>query len=330
MKLIFEESTEPLLQVDSLKTYYKTKTGNVKAVDSVSLFVDRAKILGVAGESGCGKSTLVTTIFRVLPRNAQIVEGEVKFKGQEILKMDLKTFRKNIVWRDIAYIPQASMDVLDPVYKIKDQMIETILAHEDVSKAEATERIYKALESVGVPPEKADMFPHELSGGQRQRVVIAMALLLNPSMVVSDEATTALDVITQAKVLKIMKDLQESRKFSMMFVTHDLALLANISDSILIMYAGKVVEFGDVEKLFRNPLHPYTKALVDAIPDLRLRKKKKLVSIPGYPPDLENPPKGCRFAPRCPIAMPICSQKEPPLTRIEGFHYVACHAVTKQ
>ncbi|EWG06692.1 MAG: ABC transporter [Candidatus Aramenus sulfurataquae] len=328
--MIFEESTDVILKVDSLRTYYKTKRGSVKAVDDVSLFVDRAKVLGVAGESGCGKSTLVSTIFRVLPRNAQVVSGEVKFKGQDILSMDLKTFRKTIVWKDIAYIPQASMDVLDPVYKVKDQMMETIMEHEDVSKAEAMERIYKALESVGVPPEKADMFPHELSGGQRQRVVIAMALLLNPSMVVSDEATTALDVITQAKILKMMKDLQESRKFSMMFVTHDLALLANISDSVLIMYAGKVVEFGDVEKIFRNPLHPYTRALIDAIPDLRLRKKKKLVSVPGYPPDLENPPKGCRFAPRCPIAMPICREKEPELTKVEGFHYVACHAVSRK
>jgi len=328
--LIFEESTDNLLQVNSLKTYYKTKTGFVKAVDDVSLFVDRAKVLGVAGESGCGKSTLVTAIFRVTPRNAQVMSGEVKYKGQDILNMDLKVFRRDIVWKEIAYIPQASMDVLDPVYKIKDQMLETILEHEDLSKADALERIYKALENVGVPAEKADMFPHELSGGQRQRVVIAMALLLNPSMIVSDEATTALDVITQAKILELMKSLQENRKFSMMFVTHDLSLLANISDSIAIMYAGKLVEFGDVEKVFGNPLHPYTQLLLKAIPDLRYRKQRRLVAIPGFPPDLENPPKGCRFAPRCPLAMPICREVEPEFSRVEGFHYVACHAVNKK
>ncbi|ABP94622.1 oligopeptide/dipeptide ABC transporter, ATPase subunit [Metallosphaera sedula] len=328
--MIFEESTDTLLEVNSLKTYYATKTGYVKAVDDVSLFLDRSKVLGVAGESGCGKSTLVTTIFRVMPRNARVVSGEIKFKGQDLLKMDLKTFRKEIVWKDMAYIPQASMDVLDPVYKVKDQMLETILAHEDVSRAEAMERIYRTLESVGVPQEKADMFPHELSGGQRQRVVIAMALLLNPSMIVSDEATTALDVITQAKILELMKSLQESRKFSMMFVTHDLSLLANVSDSIAIMYAGKLVEFGDVEKVFSNPLHPYTQLLIKAIPDLRVRKQKKLVAIPGFPPDLENPPKGCRFAPRCPLAMPVCSEREPEFARVEGFHYVACHAVNRK
>ncbi|QKR00139.1 ABC transporter ATP-binding protein [Metallosphaera tengchongensis] len=328
--MIFEESTDTLLQVDSLKTYYRTKTGYVKAVDDVSLFLDRAKVLGVAGESGCGKSTLVTAIFRVMPRNAQIMGGEVRFKGQNLLNMDMKTFKKTVVWKEMAYIPQASMDVLDPVYRIKDQMLETILAHEEISKAEATERIYQALENVGVPQEKAEMFPHELSGGQRQRVVIAMALLLNPSMIVSDEATTALDVITQAKIIELMKNLQETRKFSMMFVTHDLSLLANVSDSIAVMYAGKLVEFGDVEKVFSNPLHPYTQLLIKAIPDLRLRKQKKLVAIPGFPPDLEDPPKGCRFAPRCPLAMPICNEREPEFTRIEGFHYVACHAVNKK
>ncbi|AEB95745.1 MULTISPECIES: ABC transporter ATP-binding protein [Metallosphaera] len=328
--MIFEESTDNLLYVDSLKTYYKTKTGYVKAVDDVSLFLDRSKVIGVAGESGCGKSTLVTTIFRVVPKNAHIMSGSIKFKGQDILSMDIKRFRKEIVWKEIAYIPQASMDVLDPVYKVKDQMLETILTHEDVSKAEAMERIYKALENVGVPHEKADMFPYELSGGQRQRIVIAMSLLLNPSMIVSDEATTALDVITQAKILELMKSLQESRKFSMMFVTHDLSLLANVSDSIAIMYAGKLVEFGDVEKVFSNPLHPYTQLLIRAIPNIAMRKKKRLVAIPGYPPDLENPPKGCRFAPRCPLAMPICNEREPELSRAEGFHYVACHAVSKK
>lgn len=311
--------------INSLKVYFRTKNGYVRAADEVSTFVNEGGVTGLAGESGSGKSTVVSQVFRILPKNGEYLRGKVLFKNRDIMNMDLKEFSKDIRWKRMSLIPQASMDALDPVYRVKDQMLEAILEHEDMSKAEALERIYKSLESVGVPQEKADMFPHELSGGQRQRVIIAMALLLNPDLVIADEPTTALDVITQAQIISLLKGLQQSRGFSMMMVTHDLSLLASMSDMVTIMYAGKVVELGGVDRIYSTPLHPYTQLLIKAIPDVKRWRERKLISIPGYPPDLIDPPKGCRFHPRCPLAMPICKEKEPELVRVEPRHYVACH-----
>jgi peptide/nickel transport system ATP-binding protein len=323
--LFEEDASNPVLMINSLKVYFRTKNGYVRAADEVSTFVNEGGVTGLAGESGSGKSTVVSQVFRILPKNGEYLGGKVLFKNRDIMNMDLKEFSKDIRWKRMSLIPQASMDALDPVYRVKDQMLETILEHEDMSKAEALERIYKSLESVGVPQEKADMFPHELSGGQRQRVIIAMALLLNPDLVIADEPTTALDVITQAQIISLLKGLQQSRGFSMMMVTHDLSLLASMSDMVTIMYAGKVVELGGVDRIYSTPLHPYTQLLIKAIPDVKRGRERKLISIPGYPPDLIDPPKGCRFHPRCPLAMPICKEKEPELVRVEPRHYVACH-----
>lgn len=319
-----------ILSIKGLKTYFKTKSSYVKAVDDVSFSLPKGSVLGVAGESGSGKSTIVHTIFRVLPKNAEVLSGNILFEGKDILKMDNKTFNKEIRWKKISWIPQVSMDALDPVYKIRDQMIETILAHEDVSKAEALERIYKILKSVNLSPDIIDRYPHQLSGGQKQRVIIATALLLNPEVVVADEPTTALDVITQAQIINLINNLRDSRGFSMIFVTHDLSLLADLSNYIAIMYAGKVVEIAPVNEIFKRPLHPYTQALIRAIPDIRKWTERKLHSISGEPPDLSNPPNGCKFNPRCPFAIQICKEKEPELIEISTNHFVACHLAKKE
>ncbi|BFH73780.1 ABC transporter ATP-binding protein [Sulfurisphaera javensis] len=313
-----------ILSIKGLKTYYKTKEGYVKAVDDVSFQVPKGSVVGIAGESGSGKSTIVQSIFKVLPRNAEIKEGSIEFEGKDILKIDEKIFNKEIRWKKISWIPQVSMDVLDPVYKIKDQLLETIFAHEDISKAEAMEIIVNQLRAVNLPLDVLDRYPYELSGGQKQRVVIATALLLNPELVIADEPTTALDVIVQAQILNIIRKLKEERNFSMIFVTHDLALLAGISDYIVILYAGKVVEMGKTEEIFKSPMHPYTQLLLKSIPDVR-KRKERLHGIPGEPPDLINPPQGCRFYPRCPFAMDICKKEEPQLVNISPTHYVACH-----
>jgi peptide/nickel transport system ATP-binding protein len=313
-----------ILKIEDLKTYFKTKTGYVKAVDGVSLYVPNQMVVGVAGESGSGKSTLINSIFRVLPRNAEIKSGKIFYQDKNVLEIDEQNFNKNIRWKEISWIPQVSMDVLDPVYKVKDQMIETILAHEDVSKAEALERIYTMLKSVNLMPEILEKYPHELSGGQKQRVVIAMALMLNPKLVIADEPTTALDVIVQAQIISIIRQLKKEKNFSMLFVSHDLALLAGLSDYIAIMYAGKIVEFGKVEEVYKTPLHPYTQLLLESIPDIR-KRGSKLKSISGSPPDLLNPPAGCRFNPRCPFAMDVCKTTEPEIVKVSPTHYVACH-----
>jgi peptide/nickel transport system ATP-binding protein len=313
-----------LLDIKDLRTYFRTKKGYLKAVDGVSLQVPVNSIVGLAGESGSGKSTLVTAIFRVLPRNADIKGGKILFEGQDILQLGEKEFNSQIRWKKISWIPQVSMDVLDPLYKVKDQMIETILSHEDVSKAEALERIYKIIKEVNLRPEVIEKFPHELSGGQKQRVVIATALLLNPLLVIADEPTTALDVIVQAQIMNIIKKEKQERKFSMVFVSHDLALLAGISDYLAIMYGGKIVEIGKAEEIYKSPSHPYTQLLLQSIPDIR-KRNSGLKSIPGSPPDLINPPSGCRFHPRCPFAMEICKVQEPEMTKVSPTHYVACH-----
>lgn len=322
---MIEQGMEEEISIEKLKTYFKTKSDYVKAVDDLSMSVKKGQIMGLAGESGSGKSTVVTTIFRVLPSNAEVKGGKITFEGNDILSMDEKKFKKEIRWKKISWIPQVSMDSLDPLYTVKSQMMETILTHEDVSKAEAAERAYKALESVKLNPEIAEKYPHELSGGQKQRVIIAMALLLNPSLVIADEPTTALDVVTQASIVELLTKKKKEMGFSMIFVTHDLSLLATMADAVTVMYAGQLAESGNAETIFKSPEHPYTKLLLKSIPDIRKWKERKLYSIPGEPPNLENPPSGCRFRTRCPFAMEICKDKVPEPVTLKGGHVVACH-----
>ena len=322
-------SSNVLLEVKDLYTYFYTTKGVVRAVDGVSFTLNKGEVLGIAGESGCGKSTLAYSIIRLVPPPGKIKSGEIYFMGENILKMDRETFRKKVRWKGISMIFQGAMNALNPVYTVGDQIAEVIMIHEGLSKREAYVRVYKLLSLVGIDPRRAHSYPHELSGGMRQRVLIAMALALSPSLVIADEPTTALDVVVQAQIMNLLKKLQRDLKTSIILITHDLSLIAEIADKVAIMYAGKIVEIGTSEQIYYNPQHPYTKGLLAAIPRIR-GEITKLEWIPGVPPDLRNPPPGCRFAPRCKFKFEPCDKEEPPIIEIEPGHYVSCWLYAKR
>ncbi len=310
-----------LLRIENLKTYFESKRGVVKAVDGVSFTVNRGEFVSVVGESGCGKSTLAYSIIRLISPPGKIVGGRIIFDGKDLLRLSEKEMRK-IRGKEIGMIFQDPMTSLDPLEKIGDQMAETIMEHVKVSKKEALEIAGKMLEKVGLPANRINYYPHQLSGGQRQRVMIAMAISLNPKLLIADEPTTALDVIVQEKIMDILESMKKEGR-TIILITHDFALASERSDKIAVMYAGWLVEFGKARDLVEDPLHPYSKALIDSVPDLWMDKKIK--PIPGFPPDLANPPEGCRFRPRCPLADEKC-KKEPPAVDLEGrivkcWHY---------
>lgn len=314
-----------LLEVNNLKMYYQTMRGWVKAVDDVSFTLSKGGALGLAGESGCGKTSAALSILKLLPWNAKIFGGRILFDGQNLLKMGETKFRKDVRWKRMSVIFQGAMNALHPTRNVGDQITEAILAHENEGKQEASERARKLLDLVGIGGSRADRYPHELSGGMKQRTVTAMALACNPDFIIADEPTTALDVIIAAQVLKVMKELQQKLNLSMMVISHDLAMIAEICSEIAIMYAGKIMELGDITKIYKEPMHPYTKKLIGAFPSI-IGPKSELASMRGFPPDLLNPPTGCRFHPRCDYAMEICGKKEPLLEKTgTGEHYVACH-----
>jgi len=307
--------------------YYEVKGKRwVKAVDNVSIKIDRGESLGLAGESGCGKTSLSLSIMRLLPPNGKVLSGEIKFENEDILNMDYRLFKKKIAWKKISLVPQAAMSALNPVMKVGDQIVEAIIFHEDVSKEEALERAKTLFKLVGLDPSRINDYPHEFSGGMRQRAMIAMALACNPKLVIADEPTSALDVIVQAQILSLIKDLQKNLNLSMILVTHDLSILSEICNSIAVMYAGKIIEYGPTLEVYEDPQHPYTKGLLAATPSIK-GNRRRLKSIPGTPPDLLNPPPGCRFHPRCPYAKDICKKEEPPLVKVGEKRVVACHEV---
>ncbi len=314
----------PVLDVEGLRTYYTTLRGDVKAVDGISFNVEKGEALGIAGESGCGKTTLALSLLRLLPSGGKIVAGTVVFDGTSLGSLTDEGIRK-IRWKGISLVFQGAMNALNPVFKIGDQIVEAIKTHEPAtSNREAWKRAGDLLELVGIERGRATNYPHEFSGGMKQRALIAMALALNPQMLIADEPGTALDVIVQAQVLKLMRELKEKLDLGMILISHDLSILAETSDKLAIMYAGKFVEYGDVKEVFREPLHPYTQGLLGAFPRIQ-GARQKLLSVPGSPPDLLNPPTGCRFHPRCPYAMDICRQEEPLLKKAgSGEHDVAC------
>ena len=308
--------------------YYQTLRGYVKAVDDVSFEISKEEALGVAGESGCGKTSMALAITKLLPYNGKIVHGNITFEGEDIVKMSDKDIRKKIRWKKISMIFQGAMNALHPTYSVGHQISEAILTHEDVTKDEALERSEKLVELVGIDAEKVTRYPHELSGGMKQRAVTAMALACNPDLLIADEPTTALDVIVQAQVLKVMKELRERLKLSWMLITHDLSIITETCNKLAVMYAGKIVEYGDLAPVYSEPLHPYTKKLTKAFPSV-IGPKTEMSSIPGFPPDLLKPPPGCRFHPRCPNAMEICRKKEPEFLKLDDKgRYVACHLYT--
>jgi len=310
-----------LLEIDDLHVYYFTKRGVVRAVEGVSFQLDRAEILGVVGESGSGKSTLGLAIMNLVPSPGRIVKGSIKLDGKDLTKMSERELRE-IRGKEIAMVFQDPMTSLDPLMRIGDQIVETILAHEDISKEEAKRRALELLEEVGISKDRFNDYPHQLSGGMRQRVMIAMAISLNPKLIIADEPTTALDVIVQDQIMELFSKLRDEFGVAIILISHDLALELEVSDKIGVMYAGWLMELSRAEELAKKPLNPYARELLKAIPNVEL-EEQELVSIPGSPPDLHDPPPGCRFHPRCPDAMPICTKEEPPTKSIDG-RFVKC------
>lgn len=314
-----------LLKVENLKMYYETLRGYVKAVDNVSFTLDKRESLGLAGESGCGKTSTALALIRLLPSNGKIIDGNITLDGVDLLELSDAKLRKEIRWKRISMIFQGAMNALHPTYNIGHQITEALLAHENVTKDEALEKARRLLELVGIEASKINRYPHELSGGMKQRAVTAMALVCDPDIVIADEPTTALDVIVQAQVLEVMKELQRRLRLSWILITHDLSIIAETCQKVAIMYAGKIIEYADMISIFKEPLHPYTRKLIAAFPSV-VGPRKELSSIRGFPPDLLVPPPGCRFHPRCSKTKKICETEEPPLISTGSKeHYVACH-----
>jgi len=312
----------PLLDIRDLKVYYFARRGTVRAVDNVSLKLTKGESLGLVGESGCGKSTLGLAILRLVPEPGRIVAGSIMFDGLDLTKLPEEDMRR-IRGSRIAMVFQDPMTSLNPLMKIGEQLIETLMVHGETDKEVAKEKAISILGDVGIGPERFNDYPHQLSGGMRQRVMVAMALILKPDLVIADEPTTALDVITQAQIIDLMKDLKEKYKMSLIFISHDISLVSEVADRMAVMYAGQVVEMGDILSIFDEPLHPYTKALLEAIPNIELTDQR-LVYIPGSPPDLVSPPPGCRFHPRCPFATDKCKIEEPKMIEVKPGRWVKC------
>ncbi|MFW6035869.1 MAG: ABC transporter ATP-binding protein [Halothermotrichaceae bacterium] len=318
-------SKDKLLEMKNLKTYFYTERGIAKAVNGVDLEIYPGETLGIVGESGCGKSVTSLSIMRLIPEPpGKIVDGQILFEGEDLTKLEESEMR-DIRGNDISMIFQEPMTSLNPVFTVGEQIAEAIIIHKKVSKEEAMEQAVEMLEKVGIPlPEqRVNEYPHQLSGGMRQRVMIAMALSCNPKLLIADEPTTALDVTIQAQILELMNDLKDSLDMSIMMITHDLGVIAEISDRVAVMYAGKVIEYTDVKTLFNNPKHPYTWGLLNSIPRLD-KDEDKLNAIPGVVPSSEDFPRGCKYNTRCPLASEKCYEQDPKLEEIESGHKVRC------
>src|SRR6188472_205456 len=305
------------LLVLNLQAYYFTEKGIIKAVDDISFSINERESLGIAGESGCGKSSLGAAILRTMQAPGRIIEGSsIILNDVDIARLSNDDFNKKIRWKNIAMVFQGAMNSLDPVYTIGDQMTEIMQQHQFKGNTEV--KISEYLKQVGLDQSVAKRYPHELSGGMKQRVIIAMALLLEPNVVIADEPTTALDVLVQAQIINLLKRLKKERGMTIILITHDMAIISEIADKVGIMYAGQLVEFGSAVEVYRNPKHPYSQALISAIPKLR-SDNKKLQFIKGNPPNMLNLPPGCRFYARCPYAMNICKQDPPKIKTRTGY-----------
>ncbi len=314
---------ETILQVENLTMHYITRAGAVSAVDDVSFTLAEGESLGLVGESGCGKTSVANSLLKLLADNARITGGRILFKGVDFVPLNEAQMRP-YRWRNIAMVFQAAMNSLNPVYRVGDQIIEALETHlSPYSFDQARQRVAELFTMVGLDPRLMDQYPHEYSGGMRQRAVIAMALACNPDIIIADEPTTALDVIVQDTLLRQLQTLQARIGMSMIYISHDIAVIAEVSDRIGVMYAGKLVELASAEDIFHQPLHPYTIALMSAFPSVT-GPRRALQTLPGEPPDLLHPPDGCRFHPRCPFASNQCREQTPLFQDRGGGHAVAC------
>ncbi len=311
---------DELLSLEDVSVHYKTLRGEVRAIDGVTMSLGAGETVGVVGETGCGKSTLGKAVLGVLPPGTRVT-GQVVFEGKDLLTLDDEELRE-LRGKDLALIFQDPMTRLNPLMTIEAHFVETIRAHEDVTEEEARERARVALTSMGIPESRMRNFPHEFSGGMRQRIMIALALVLRPSLLVADEPTTSLDVIVEAGILEILEDLKRAYKMSLLLITHNLGIVAEVCDRVAVLYAGELVEIGSVRDIFARPIHPYTRGLLKSVIHL---ETKELFSIDGSPPDLYAPPSGCRFHPRCPFAKDVCRTDVPVPVEYRPGQEAACH-----
>ena len=323
-----------IAEAKHLRAYYITQSygieRTVKAVDDISIEIKEKEVLGIAGESGCGKSTLLKVLLGTIDPPLKIVDGTMQYEFEEsynVLSMS-KDEIKQIRWTQVSYIPQGSMHVLNPVRKIRDIFHDFIATHQNLNKSETTKLSQDYLQKLGLSGQVMNAYPHQLSGGMRQRVTIALATILSPKLVFADEPTTALDVLVQRGVVQLLKEIQQREGSTLVLVSHDMGVHANLADRIAILYAGKLVEEAETQSIFKNPLHPYTQYLIESLP--RLDDKTERSSIPGRPPALDNPPEGCRFHPRCPHTMDICTKEVPPLVDTGDGHKTACFLVSEE
>jgi peptide/nickel transport system ATP-binding protein len=312
----------PLLEVKDLCVDYVGATADVRAVDRLNLQIFPGEFVGLVGESGCGKSTLLFAISRLLSEPAEIAAGSVTFEGRDLVLLREKQLR-HLRWKGFSIVMQSAMNALNPVMNIESQLIDAIDAHDAVPKREARQRAESVLRLVGIDPIHLRSYPHQLSGGMRQRAMIAMALVFTPDLILMDEPTSALDVVAQRSLMAQIKDLQRELHFAIVFVTHDMALVRRYADRIAIMYAGQMLELATTHQIFQEPMHPYTRGLLQAYPSIH-GPKEELKGIPGRPPDLRFPPTGCRFRPRCPHAMSICGREDPSYCSPRGSDVVRC------
>ncbi len=317
---------DDILTVENLQAYYLTQRGAVRAVDGVNLRVPRGRSLGLIGESGCGKSSIALTLLRLLPPSGAVLGGRVVLEGEDLLTKT-ETEMERVRWRKIALVPQGAMNSLNPVHTVGQQIVEAILTHErGVGERKARERAGEALGRVGIDPSRLSAYPHEFSGGMKQRAAVAMAFVCRPALIIADESTNGLDVITQAQVLGLIRELQREKGTSFMMISHDLYVVAAVCDLVAVMYAGKVVEVSPIATFRHGARHPYSRALAAAFPDLT-GPRRRIETIQGAVPSLLTPPPGCRFHPRCPEAQPLCQEVEPVMRVLDDDNRVACHLV---
>ena len=316
------DPSQPLLVVEDLRAYFDLDGATVHAVDGVSFTLQQGEALGIAGESGCGKTTTALSLVRLLPSNARIESGSIRYFGIDLVPKSAEAIRR-YRWREISIVFQGAMNALNPVHRLREQIAEPLMQRLNLGEGAARKRAGELLELVGIARQRGSAYPHELSGGMRQRAMIAMALACDPAIVIGDEPTTALDVMIQAQILELLERLRVELGLSLILITHDLSVIAEACDRILVMYAGRIAEEGPVDEVFRRPRHPYTQKLLSSFPNIQA-DRRTLDIIPGAPPDLRRPPPGCRFAPRCPFVMDVCRDVVPPEVTFDGVR-VACH-----